>query len=164
MKSSKSSLFLIELIISILFFSLASAACIQLFVKAHLLDKKTQETNQIVMWTQNLAELWYASDGEIYPIYERLVLDYDVQDSSILLVDNDRKLFLYFDKDWKLCDISNQDAIAYRIEFFQSGIEGVSYIDAAEIYFYSINGNDTTLLHNQFLSQHMTMERGYFYE
>lgn len=40
MKKSRSSLFLIELTISILFFALASAACIQLFVKAHLLDTK----------------------------------------------------------------------------------------------------------------------------
>ena len=164
MKSSKSSLFLIELIISILFFSLASAACIQLFVKAHLLDKKTQETNQIVMWTQNLAELWYASDGELASVYERLVADYEVQDSSILLVDNDSKLFLYFDKEWNLCDVSNQNTICYQIVFCQSGIEGMSYIHAANIDFYSINGNDTTLMYNRFLSQHMQPERGYFHE
>lgn len=164
MKSSKSSLFLIELIISILFFSLASAACIQLFVKAHLLDKKTQETNQIVMWTQNLAELWYASEDELTPIYERLIADYVVQDSSILLADNDSKLFLYFDKDWNLCDVSNQNSIAYRIELCQSGIDGATYIDAANINFYSITGDDNTLLHTQFLSQHMTLERGDFYE
>ena len=110
MKSSKSSLFLIELIISILFFSLASAACIQLFVKAHLLDKKTQETNQIVMWSQNLAELWYASDGEIYPVYERLVADYDEQHSYL---SNDRRtITLYFNKVWELCELKDASSFA----------------------------------------------------
>ena len=42
-KSSRSALFLMELIFSILFFALASAVCVQLFVKAHLLSVSTQE-------------------------------------------------------------------------------------------------------------------------
>lgn len=162
MKSSKSSLFLIELIISILFFSLASAACIQLFVKAHLLDKKTQETNQIVMWSQNLAELWYASDGEIYPVYERLVADYDVQHSYL---SNDRRtITLYFNKDWKLCDLKDVSSFVYHIEFSESPVQDADYVKAAEITFSKISGSDTTLLYSQSLTRHTTLERRDVYE
>ena len=162
MKSSKSSLFLIELIISILFFSLASAACIQLFVKAHLLDKKTQETNHIVMWSQNLAELWYASDGEIYPVYEKLVDDYDEQHAYL---SNDRRtITLYFNKDWELCDLKDASSFVYHIDFTESSFEDTDHVKTAEITFYKMNGSDFTLLHNQSLTRHTTLERRDVYE
>ena len=48
-KNSSSSLFLMELIIAILFFSLASTVCIQLFVKAHLLTEKSVNINQSIL-------------------------------------------------------------------------------------------------------------------
>lgn len=41
--SSHSSLFLIELIFVIFFFSLASMLCVQVFVKAHLISKQAKE-------------------------------------------------------------------------------------------------------------------------
>ena len=45
MKHSRSSLFLMEMIIAILFFSLASAVCIQLFARSHLLSTQTVNQN-----------------------------------------------------------------------------------------------------------------------
>lgn len=105
MKPSKSSLFLMELIISILFFSIASAVCIQLFVKAHLLNNRTQEQNQTVVWSQNLAELWRAYDGDNLLISEQLRADYECQDSSIYLTNLfPYTLVLYFNQDWELSD------------------------------------------------------------
>ena len=44
-KGHRSSLFLLELILVIFFFSLASAVCIQLFVKAHLTEQGHQVTD-----------------------------------------------------------------------------------------------------------------------
>lgn len=41
--SSKSSLFLIELIIAILFFAIASAVCVRAFVKAHSLSTEAKD-------------------------------------------------------------------------------------------------------------------------
>ena len=41
--ASQSSLFLIELIFVIFFFSLASMLCVQVFVKAHLISKEAKE-------------------------------------------------------------------------------------------------------------------------
>lgn len=158
MKSSKSSLFLIELIISILFFSLASAACIQLFVKAHLLDKKTRETNQIVMWTQNLSELWYAADGDFSTLYERLCTDYGVTDSSIILENDENKLFLYFDNQWALCDTGNQENITYQIIFSLNDLSDSPHMRTAEIYFYTLDGDN---IYSRFLSQHNSPQRRY---
>ena len=54
-KNSSSSLFLMELIIAILFFSLASTVCIQLFVKAHLLTEKSVNINQSILWTRRIS-------------------------------------------------------------------------------------------------------------
>lgn len=42
---SKSSLFLTEMILSILIFSVAAAICVQIFVKAHVLSQKNEDIN-----------------------------------------------------------------------------------------------------------------------
>jgi hypothetical protein len=59
MNSSKSSLFLMEILLTILFFSIAGAVCLQLYVKAHLVDENTTEINHADEWAQNLAETYY---------------------------------------------------------------------------------------------------------
>lgn len=159
MKSSKSSLFLIELIISILFFSLASAACIQLFVKAHLLDEKTQEYNQIVMWSQNLSELWYASDGELLPICNRLLTDNPTENAGIQLTDNDNKLALYMNKDFDLCNPLD-DTVTYRIELCSGSKDKSELLEIACVNFFKDTGDETTLLYNLLLQQHTALERG----
>ncbi len=58
-----SSLFLMELILAILVFSMASTACIQLFVKAHVLTNKTIALNHSIIKCQNMAEALYGSDA-----------------------------------------------------------------------------------------------------
>ncbi len=163
MKSSKSSLFLIELIISILFFSLASAACIQLFTKAHLLDKKTQETNQIVIWTQNLAELWYATDGELASIQNRLLDDYHSENGCIQMTSDDCKLSIYLDKNFSLVGSDSND-VTYRIELCNDIDLGNLSLRTACINFFKETDSETTLLYNLSLQQHTIPERGPFNE
>ncbi len=63
-KSSRSSLFLMELIMSILFFSLAAAVCVQLFVQSHTLSKSSVELNHAVVECESLAELIYGTNGD----------------------------------------------------------------------------------------------------
>lgn len=53
-KNSKSSLFLMELIIVIMFFALASGSCIQLFAKAHQLTEATTVKQQAMMITDSV--------------------------------------------------------------------------------------------------------------
>lgn len=130
MRTSKSSLFLMELIISILFFSIASAVCIQLFVKAHLLNVRTQEQNQTVVWSQNLAELWRAYEGDSLLIYNQLRADHSCEDSSVYLTNvPPYTLILYFNEDWELSD---QD-IKYHVALAGSTYDEASRLITSEI-------------------------------
>lgn len=73
---SKASLFLIELIVSILFFAIASALCIQIFVKAKQLDEEGLKQRHasivassiIETYRSNQLEQFYTvdQDGNIY--------------------------------------------------------------------------------------------------
>ncbi len=54
--NSKASLFLMELIMSILFFSLSAAVCVQLFVKSHALSQQSLKLNYAVIASESLAE------------------------------------------------------------------------------------------------------------
>ncbi|MCL2865695.1 MAG: hypothetical protein FWE25_09165 [Lachnospiraceae bacterium] len=58
-----SSLFLIELMAALLFFSLAAAICIQLFVHSHLLNQRATNLNEAIIISQNLAETFRATKG-----------------------------------------------------------------------------------------------------
>lgn len=134
MKTSRSSLFLIELTISILFFALASAACIQLFVKAHLLDQNTQELNQTVVWSQNLAELWNASDADIMSVYICLLEQYGNQQTGFYMNNFGDQIYFCFDENWEFCDGVAAD-IVYRIEFADYGYNAETGLHTAEITF-----------------------------
>lgn len=67
MKTSKSSMFLMELIIAILFFALASAVCIQLFVKSHLLSNAASDESRALLLCQNLSEIYQGILPECSP-------------------------------------------------------------------------------------------------
>ena len=69
--SHKSSLFLLELIMAILFFSIASAVCVQLFVKSHLLSKQAEILSIAVNECSDAAEIIYSADTET-EVLERL--------------------------------------------------------------------------------------------
>lgn len=63
-RASKSGLFLMELIIVIMFFSLASAVTVQLFVKSHLVSRTTVALTNSTMIVQNYAEVFRNSNGD----------------------------------------------------------------------------------------------------
>ena len=58
--AKRSSLFLLELMIAILFFCLASAVCVQIFVKAHTISRETQELNTALEKVSGYTELFLA--------------------------------------------------------------------------------------------------------
>ena len=107
MKHSKSSLFLMELIVSILFFSLASAICIQLFVRSHSISAETINLNNAITQAQNLAEYWYATEADLHTMQNAIPCS--------RLSDNGNALTLYFDTDWQFLssDIAVEDAGYY---------------------------------------------------
>ena len=68
--AKRSSLFLLELMIAILFFCLASAVCVQIFVKAHTISRETQELNTALEKVSGYTELFLADalteDTEVF--------------------------------------------------------------------------------------------------
>ena len=61
----RSSLFLIELMISIFFFAIASSVCIQLFAEARRITEETTAENQALLQAQSAASVFYAGGGTL---------------------------------------------------------------------------------------------------
>lgn len=61
--NNTSSLFLLELILAVLFFSVASALCIQIFTKAHLMSQDARDLNFAVNEVSSMSE--QMSDGTL---------------------------------------------------------------------------------------------------
>ena len=85
--AKRSSLFLLELMIAILFFCLASAVCVQIFVKAHTISRETQELNTALEKVSGYTELFLA--------------DALTEDTEV-----------FYDADWKEC---SKDEASYEI-------------------------------------------------
>ncbi|MCI9405454.1 MAG: hypothetical protein HFK04_00850 [Oscillospiraceae bacterium] len=91
-RSSRSGLFLLELMIVILFFAVTSAICMNLFVQAHLTSTAGSELTAAVREVQSAAELFKAADGDLKKLAESL---------GVQPIDGP-VLNLYYDKDWVL--------------------------------------------------------------
>lgn len=90
---SRTALFLMELIIAILFFSIASAVCMQLFAKAHLTSVKTRELNKAVAIAQSYAEVMRGTDGSM----DSIVAEFP----EAIVTDNYMEIF--YDSDFNIC-------------------------------------------------------------
>lgn len=90
---SKNSLFLMELIVNILFFSILIVVALQLFMKAHNLSKNTTELQRAVTSVENAVNL-YASCNESYSTMMQRYPNYSYLDSEIIL---------YLDSDFLAC-------------------------------------------------------------
>ncbi len=145
MKSSKSSLFLLELIIAILFFSISAAACIQLFAKAHALDIRTSEQNQAIIWSQNLAELWRCSHGDLSFIENQIKSDYMFAEGAVsgnisaAPSSNMSSLHFSFDKNWNFTGNTS----AYDIILESENLPGEDGLLNATVRFFR-SGEDTS--------------------
>ena len=62
---SKTSLFLMELIITILLFAACGAVCVKLFVTSYVMTKETVELNEAVSVAQGFAEVMRGTNGDI---------------------------------------------------------------------------------------------------
>lgn len=91
---SRSTLFLMELIIAICFFAITSAVCAQVFAKAHLVSQKTTDLNHAIAQAQSMAEAFRACDGDI------------TETASLFpggLLEENRQLTIYYDENWQQC-------------------------------------------------------------
>ena len=85
---SSSGLFLIELLICLMIFAVASAICLKVFVGSHLISEESNKVNNAVIAAQNGAEAFKATGGDLIAaakLLEESVLD---GDSIIRLYDN----------------------------------------------------------------------------
>ncbi len=111
-KSSRSALFLMELIFSILFFALASAVCVQLFVKAHLLSVSTQELNHALTSAQSAAACLQAKQG-------------DAAAALGVLGSEGTADTLYYNADWQPCAAADA---AYTLQLLPAQAEETTNI------------------------------------
>lgn len=94
----RSNLFLMEMILAILFFALAGAVCIQLFVKARVLSENTSARNQSLVLAKSAASAFEAGDGNLATLKE------DYPYSRI----EDSTLKIFYDGNWKPCEKKDQ--------------------------------------------------------
>ena len=111
-KNANSSMFLLELIIAILFFSICSAICVQLFVSSHLLSKDASTLDMAVNQATSAAEtIKNSSDSTaaLSSVFPTIELTAD-------------QLTLYYNATWSACkkeratycmtiDISNAESM-----------------------------------------------------
>lgn len=83
-RNSKSSLFLIELIITILFFSLGSAVCVEAFVKAHLISKHAKDVSFASSQASSAASVMKYTDGS-FSDFLNYYLDAAQKDTEFLV-------------------------------------------------------------------------------
>lgn len=87
---SRSSLFLMEMIVTILFFSLAAAVCVKCFVSAHMMGKETYELNHAIAIATGYAEGMRGTDGDIDSIMAVFPDAVKGDDSYIMLFYDDQ--------------------------------------------------------------------------
>lgn len=104
-KHSRTSIFLIELIIAVLLFSISAAVCAKLFANTHIKSKETIALNHAVSEAQDAAELMRGSDIRNYE--ELLNLYYKKYPMSKLT--QEYALKIGFDKDFNNCAIGGTD-------------------------------------------------------
>ena len=126
MKSSRLSLFLMELIIAIFFFSLSAGVCVRLFVSAHSLSERTENLENAVMWSQNLSEAFVAKKGDLAAI-ARLFPDGFVSENTVGDSGREGNVILIFDDNWELIENTLSDA-SYEV------IMSTALKDASDVY------------------------------
>lgn len=133
----QSRLFLLEITLAILFFSLASAVCLRCFAKSHILSTQAAELNQAVSQSENIAELLRSlpknDRKDAQKISNVLQLEYpfvnfsatdtatdmdtDIDTDTDIEIDSAQKSWgswsLYFDSDWNSCQ---QAQAVYQIQ------------------------------------------------
>ena len=111
--NSRLSLFLMELIVAIMFFSLSAAVCVRLFASAHLLSDSTECMTNATIWAQNLAEAFEDTKGnlnDIAKLFPYGYVTYDTNDASM----KDGAILLYFDDKWNALDsLAGASFVAY---------------------------------------------------
>ncbi len=91
--SRRSSLFLLELIIAILFFSLAATVCVRFFVESHTLERQSVDLGRSVSVAASVAEILRSTD-DFYPYLQDQFPQGEAGENSFVIG---------FDTEWNPC-------------------------------------------------------------
>lgn len=129
-QTRRNNLFFIELMFSILFFIICAAVCTQLFVHAYLLNKETESTNQALLLSQSIAELFLGNRGDISSV-KQTFSDYDC--SARYLNDSSDVLLLFYNAETSdyVTDTSDAD---YVVWLNHHNDDSMSYADISVFY------------------------------
>ena len=123
---SKSSVFLLEILINILLFCILCVCSLQFFIKSYQLTNKTTNLHHAVTLCNSVAAAFQSGDGSLNAVK-------NVFDSSFTSGDS---LYIYLDKNYQECDSRD---VAYYITVSPQHTS----IPSVEISFYE-NGYDST--------------------
>lgn len=122
-RHSRTSIFLIEMIISVLLFSLASAVCIKLFVNTHLKDQETHALTRAISESQSIVEIARSTaDASLAVTNDAFCTYYPL--GNISHTDASLRMNLFYDYDFVPCnagvasfeadiDLHTQDSFCY---------------------------------------------------
>lgn len=120
---SKSSMFLMEILINILLFSLLCVCSLQFFIKALNLSEDTTTLHHAVTACNNVAAIYETGDGSTEDIWETYPYALHVNE----------QILIYFDESYEEC--SREEGVYYILVN-----ECTSDIPSVEISFYEIDG------------------------
>ena len=136
---ARSSLFLLELIVAICFFSITAAICTRVFAAAHLQSIHTQDLNHAITNAQSAAEACRSTDGTLEALAtlfpdEAILTDitYTTVDSPTedsKSVDSISTMLLLYDADWNPCSDETDPAdasVVYQLSVTVTAEEGLS--------------------------------------
>lgn len=95
---SKTSLFLMEMIITVLLFAICSAVCVKFFALTHTISQDTKELNESVALAQGFAEVMRGTDGDI----DSIIAQYPKAVRG-----GDDFFEVFYDEDFNICDYDN---------------------------------------------------------
>lgn len=128
----RSSLFLLELMISILMFSVASAWCVRLFVTARFVVSETEEQNRAQNLAAGYAELFLASED-----FDAFLLEEGAEKEEIA----EGSLYqFWYDGEWNAAEEGNA---AY---YFETVITGTGDFEKCSFSFRRMEGEETIYL------------------
>lgn len=95
--NSGSSLFLLELLLNLLLFSVLMVVGLNFFIKAHTITNNTNTLHRAVTACNNVATLYETGDGSLTDIKRHY------SDSIV----TDTQAYIYYDRDFNECNSSN---------------------------------------------------------
>ena len=96
---SKTPLFLMELIIMLLVFSISAAVCLQVFSGAKKISEESRKLDAAVMQAQKVAECWKASHGDLKKTADMLYV-----------IPDETGFKLYDEENWLHTEVFCEDA------------------------------------------------------